>query len=721
MRKIISRLSELLTYDDSRQHIQFVSVFALMALISAFMTVLNYFTGWREALMTATLAFSVLNLLNALLEYFGKEKLRTLPRVLFAVEIITLFTFFVINGQPEGFSTLWAALLPACGLLLYKGYVGSLIAGVQLVILIFLFYFPAGKDLLLYDYNDVFMMRFPVLYTAFFIIGLFFELIRHFTQTELTAARDRYKLANSQIMHVLAEEYASVLGVSLESGKMEVFSGDEYIVPEFVELPFNKAMEFYKLKWVSERYRNEFEQFFRESTIREKLANESSCLLTFTVKINGGERYLQARIVRVPEKDGILKQVVIAFSDTDSYVREQLQIQEDLKIQRTKAEDASRAKTDFLFNMSHDIRTPMNAIMGFSDIAMKNADNPDKVREYLKRVRVSGDMLLSLINDVLDMGRIERGKVTVKEEVTSLDALFSRIKSVTASLAASKEINMSFDLSGTKDKLVCTDTSLVDRILMNLVSNAIKYTNAGGKVQISCVQTGTDSKGIGTYRFMVKDNGVGMSETFQKEMFVEFAREENTTIRGIQGTGLGLPMAKKLTGILGGTIGCISQKDIGTTFTVTLPFRVVDDQNVIVEGSDNPEATYADLSGCRVLLVEDNEMNRDIVICILSDKGMLVETASNGKEAVKMVTDNGPDHYDFVLMDIQMPEMNGFEATRLIRALNPGSGLPIIALSANAFEEDRKKSISSGMNAHVSKPIDVNLLFKTMATYRRKN
>lgn len=709
-----SNWKELMTYDDSRQHVQFMGVFITMAAISGFMTVLNYLTGWRQALMYATLIFSLLNIVNALFEHFEGRKIQKIPRVLFAVEIIVLFTFFVINGQPKGFSTLWTALLPACGLLLYKAGVGSLISGIQFAILVFLFYFPAGQQLLKFEYTDVFMMRFPILYLAFYITGILFELIRHNTQQALKATRDRYKQVNFRIMQVLTDMYKVVVSVDLESGKMEIYSGQDYVLPTHQEMSFYDAIADFSDNKVTDDCREQFKDFFTKESIVKNLKDESSPMLTYSIIMDGETRYFQARVIRIPEESGEIQQFVAAFSDADAYVHEQQQIQQELLTQRIKAKAASKAKTDFLFNMSHDIRTPMNAIIGFTDMAIKEADHPEKVRNVLNKVILSGNMLLSLINDILDMSHIESGKVIITAVPSDMEAIFLNIQSVMADFADSKNIGLSFDVSGIRDRYVYLDKTRVDRILVNLVSNAIKYTASEGKVQVSCEQILSDEKpGYGTFRFSVRDNGIGMSEEFQERMFDEFSREENAMVQGVQGTGLGLPLAKKLTVLMGGSISCESKTGVGSTFTVTLPFKIQEVKSSDAQSSDSHGVDNADVTGKRVLLVEDNELNREITIYILEENGMVVECAVDGSEAVRMVSENGPDHYDFIVMDIQMPVMNGYEASMKIREMYPDSGVPIIALSANAFDEDREKSLASGMNDHVSKPLNIAELLKS--------
>ena len=382
--------------------------------------------------------------------------------------------------------------------------------------------------------------------------------------------------------------------------------------------------------------------------------------------------------------------------------------------QRAKAEAENKAKTDFLFTMSHDIRTPMNAIIGFTNIAKKEIDNKEKVLESLEKVRLSSDILLNLINDVLDMSRIESGKMGLHEGKHELLKVYGSFEPAMSGLAASKDVNLKFSIGEIRDNYVFADGPRFDRVLINIISNAIKYTPAGGFVNVLAEQIEDTVPGYGNYRFTVSDSGIGMSEDFQQHMFEDFAREENAMTSKVQGTGLGLSLAKKLVDLMGGTISCISRQGIGTTFTVVFPFRLQTEADIAEEHAlvqDNKEFSLRDK---KVLLVEDNEFNREIAGEILADEGVLVETAVDGQKAVNKVRERGADYYDFILMDIQMPVMDGYEATRAIHALMPDFKTPIIALSANAFEEDKQKSLAEGMSAHIAKPIDVKVLLETI-------
>ena len=454
--------------------------------------------------------------------------------------------------------------------------------------------------------------------------------------------------------------------------------------------------------------REAFWKATRPDVVRAAIDKDGVYYVNFRTLIDGEETYYQAKFVRDeihPETN-----VIAGFHNVDTETKREMEALEQAKA-------ASRAKTDFLFNMSHDIRTPMNAIIGFTNMAMRDADDPERVRENLKKVQLSGNMLLSLINDILDMSRIESGKATLNEENADVETVFTNIQPVMANLAASKDIDLKFEISNVQNKFVFADTARIDRIMVNLVSNAIKYTEGNGKVRVSFEELTSDKPGLGLYRFMVKDNGIGMSEEFQKQMFEEFAREENSTMSGIQGTGLGLPLAKKLAEMMDGQITCESKRGEGSTFFVTLPLKLQTEEDIAAETISDQRIDTVDFNNKKVLLVEDNELNREIALDILEDEGINVDTAVNGQKAVEMVSEKGVDYYDFVLMDIQMPVMNGYEATKEIRKLYPDSTLPIIALSANAFEEDRQKSIAAGMNDHVAKPIKVDELKAVMSKF----
>ena len=379
------------------------------------------------------------------------------------------------------------------------------------------------------------------------------------------------------------------------------------------------------------------------------------------------------------------------------------------------SESANKAKSTFLFNMSHDIRTPMNAIIGFNNMAISHIDEKETVSNCLKKVGTSSKQLLSLINDVLDMARIEAGAVKCEyEPVDIVDCAEELIDIVKQSVQ--KKLDIETDFSGVEHKFALADCLHINRILTNILSNSVKYTPDGGYVKFSAKETASSREGFYEYDFTIEDNGIGMSEEFLKHIYEEFSREKTSTASGVQGTGLGMAITKRLIDLLGGTIDIWSKLGEGTRTTIHLEMEAADPNKVTEEYSES-DIDEALLKDKKVLLVEDNELNREIAVDILSEEGMIVDTAEDGDIAVEKMKNAEVGQYDIILMDIQMPRMNGYEATKAIRALPDmyASTVPIVAMTANAFEEDKQNAFASGMNGHISKPIDILKLKATIA------
>lgn len=510
------------------------------------------------------------------------------------------------------------------------------------------------------------------------------------------------------------------------------------------------------------------------------------------------------------------------------------------------AERANRAKTTFLNNMSHDIRTPMNAIIGFTALAGAHVDEPELVQDYLAKISTSGQHLLSLINDVLDMSRIESGRVKIEEKEVHLPDVMHDLRTIVNANIVSKNIEFFIDAVDVDNEDILCDKLRLNQVLLNLLSNAVKYTKNGGQIIVRIIQKPGFSNGYATYEFHVKDNGIGMSKEFQKHLFEAITREESATVSGIQGTGLGMAISKNIVDMMGGTISVESEEGKGREYTVSIPFKVLgnsakyevvpqlqgvrvlvadDDsdtaisvsrmvqeigmrsewtlsgkeavlrtrvaveqgdefgayiidwmmpdfngietvrrirkligeskpiiiltaydwadieqeareagvtafcskplfmselrdvlsQSYRVKKEETPAAPYR-FEGKKVLLVEDNLLNREIAQAILQDAGFTVDTADDGDVAVERLQDSKPGEFDLVLMDIQMPKMDGYAATRQIRTLpSDVANVPIVAMTANAFEEDKQKAIRAGMNAHIAKPIEAGRLMETLA------
>ena len=390
---------------------------------------------------------------------------------------------------------------------------------------------------------------------------------------------------------------------------------------------------------------------------------------------------------------------------------EQKNIALQLAVQReTKA---NLAKREFLFNMSHDIRTPMNAIIGFTALAQTHIDDRGQVEDYLKKISVSSQHLLSLINDVLDMSRIESGKVTLEAKPVHLPELVHELRDIIQAVVSKKDLSLTLDTVGVENEDVIADPLRLEQILINVLANAVKFTPDGGQISLWIVQKDTAPAGYADFEFHIKDNGIGMSEEFQKHIFEQFARERTSTVSKIQGTGLGMAITKSLVDMMGGRITVKSGQGKGSEFTISLRFPIGEAKT----GQTPPAAKASAFTGKKLLVVEDNELNLEIASTLLKEAGFEVDTAENGKIAVEKVEAASADRYDLILMDIQMPEMDGYEATRRIRALPDAkkAALPIVAMTANAFEDDRKNALHAGMNGHIAKPLDIQKLFQVLS------
>lgn len=385
-----------------------------------------------------------------------------------------------------------------------------------------------------------------------------------------------------------------------------------------------------------------------------------------------------------------------------------------------EAKNANEAKTRFLFNMSHDIRTPMNAIIGFSELLEKHIDEKDKAIDYLGKIKSSSNFLLSLINYVLEMARIESGKLALKKEVGCVTELIESLTDVFEPGVKKKFITYSCEID-IQHKYVIGDETKVREIFINIIGNSVKYTPEGGKISVSVKEEPFEKENYIAYRIIVEDNGIGMSKEYLPHIFEEFSREHTSTESKVTGTGLGLPIVKSLIDMMGGTIEVESQLGCGTKMNVVLPFELASEKQILEEKQKEKEKISDSILGKRVLLAEDNELNAEIAMTVLKENGLKAERAANGKQCMEMLKKMPEDYYDMILMDIQMPEMDGYEATKRIRNLDDArADIPIVAMTANAFEEDRQKALESGMNAHVSKPVDMNMLFKVMAQILKK-
>lgn len=655
------------------------------------------------------------------------------------------------------------------------------------------------------------------------------------------------------IVAALSRDYLNVFAVNTGEDTAKIVKLDGYVtsgLEKNSQKPFSYTWLVHQ--YIEERVYSEDRQELLEELsvdkVTEKLNSNMEYTGSYRVQIDGTVHNYQFTYVKVEGKrsqEGF--NVLAGFRNIDEIVREEQEQKQALSEALAQAQHANRAKTAFLNNMSHDIRTPMNAIIGFTSLAATHIDSRETVRNYLDKIMTSSKHLLSLINDVLDMSRIESGKVIINEEEASLPEIMHDLKTIVQSDVKAKQFEFYIDTVDVTNETIICDKLRLNQVLLNILSNAMKYTKAGGTVSVRIIQTDSDPDGYASYQFRIKDNGIGMSEEFLKHVFEPFEREQTATVSGIQGTGLGLAITKNIIDMMNGTVEVESEVGKGTEFVVSFRFRTLnqikktehleklenlralivdDDANTCMSISkmlssigmnpdwttqgkeavvrtqfaieeNKPYSTYiidwlmpdmngievvrrirkvigdtatiiiltaydwADieeeakeagvtafcskpiflselhkilvapyteseddigeeseelLKGKRILLVEDNEINQEIAQEILGDAGLVIDIAGDGTEAVDIIKNAEADTYDLILMDIQMPIMDGYEATRQIRALeDPArSSVPIVAMTANAFDEDRQKAIEVGMNGHLAKPIDILKLMETL-------
>lgn len=383
------------------------------------------------------------------------------------------------------------------------------------------------------------------------------------------------------------------------------------------------------------------------------------------------------------------------------------------------AEAANKAKSAFLFNMSHDIRTPMNAIIGYAELSRNHLHEPDKLSEYLSNIRTCGQKMLSIIDNILEIARIENNQIVLEESICNIEESFDSCIVMFNTAVQEKHQTITVHKQ-VANPYVYIDSSHLSEIVLNVISNAIKYTGQNGKIDCCLTQKPHEDADWCYMEISIADNGIGMSEEFQAHIFESFSREHSSTISGIEGTGLGMGIVKNLVDLMHGMIEIQSSPGKGSTFTICIPCRTArkEEAEPRKSSSDRPQKT---LAGKRILLAEDNDLNAEIAIELLSEEGLLVDRVSNGVACVEKLEKVAPDFYDLILMDIQMPVMNGYDATRKIRQLEDPfrSSIPIIAMTANAFAEDRQKALFVGMNDHVAKPVDMNVLIPVLEKHIR--
>ncbi|MDE6557489.1 MAG: response regulator [Clostridia bacterium] len=541
----------------------------------------------------------------------------------------------------------------------------------------------------------------------------------------LTTEQSNKKMGEQlAIVEALSRDYANVYAIDEKRGTARVLKLEGYVA-EGLEKDSTKEYDYAAIlkDYIGNRVysedRQEMTQALALDTVVNKLNSDDEYSGSYRITDNGAIHHYQYTYLKLADNEqGQGGFILVGFRNIDEVIKKEQEQKNVLSEALAQAQYANKSKTTFLNSMSHDIRTPMNAIIGFTNLAVTHIDNKEQVQDYLGKIITSSNHLLSLINDVLDMSRIESGKVKIEEKEVSLPEVMNDLKTIVQADVKAKKLKLQM-VTDLKDETVISDKLRLNQVLLNILSNAMKYTKPGGSVSVRVVQTADAPEGCASYEFSVKDTGIGMSPEFLQHVFEPFEREQTSTVSGIQGTGLGLAITKNIVDMMGGTISVESEVGKGSEFTVKFCFKVAEKsaEELWAEQKAAEEKKELNFEGKRLLLVEDNELNQEIAKTILEIAGFVIDTANDGSVAVEQMKKMPAGTYDLILMDVQMPIMNGYEATRAIRALDDPAkaATPIVAMTANAFEEDRKAALDSGMNGFAAKPIEIDKLMATLA------
>ena len=522
--------------------------------------------------------------------------------------------------------------------------------------------------------------------------------------------------AKDQILSDITKTlYGYNLTLNLKTGRYSLIIGTG--MKQFIKI-FEATDEYelayrQKLACVTDDFKNAFENFSSISALRKR-KNETGCIgnLEYSVNAENGIEWHEINIFLGSDENGNPIANILGRDITEAHDRA------DTKAQLRIATAANEAKSAFLFNMSHDIRTPMNAIIGFTELLGKHLDDKELAKVYIKKIQTSNEFLLSLINNVLEMARIESGKTTIDETYWTAQDFNDTLFFLFESQMKAKGIEFVRTINVVHNEVLCDEIKLRE-IFLNILSNALKYTPSGGKVSMELSELPSENPDIALYQTVIQDSGIGMSQEFLPHIFEEFTRERSSTESRVNGTGLGMAIVKKLVNLLGGFLQVESQIGKGTKFTVVLPHRITSKKSISCSDGKSSEINIESFKGKRILLAEDNELNAEIAISILEEAGFEIEHACDGIICVDMLEKAHQTYYDLILMDIQMPNMDGYKATQTIRKFQnrKKAEIPIIAMTANAFEEDRRNAIKAGMNGHISKPINVETLMQTLSEF----
>lgn len=518
----------------------------------------------------------------------------------------------------------------------------------------------------------------------------------------------------------LASEYNQLFVVNLDTAEFEVYI-DGNLTPKNL-MPGRNDLPFYEgfvdaMKFLS--HPDDLEKMLKFSNrdyITECLKGRKRYTTRFRC-LSFDKRYIWVDliIIKFDPIDQPPTRISLGYVNTDAEVAAENARQKVLKEALERAEKANNAKTEFLSNMSHDIRTPMNAILGFARLMEKQVDNPAVVSDYLRKILFSGEYLLTIINNILDLASIDSGKIHLDEGFMDVFGASSSMDAIIEGELKRKKISI-IPTANIQHRYVFADSARLRQIMVNLLSNAVKYSREGGHIHLDFSEIPCEREGYATYVTTVSDDGIGMSKEFQEKVFDSFTRERNTTDSGISGTGLGMAIVKRLVDLMGGKIEMESEIGMGTTFRIINTHKIIDSPENFLKKNKEQVEENVDFTGYRILLAEDNELNAEIAKSILEDLGLVVEHVADGIACIDALNKKEVDYYNLILMDVQMPNMDGYTATRAIRNMDNRlkANIPIIAMTANAFDGDKQKALEAGMDGHLAKPIDINQLIQCL-------
>ena len=529
------------------------------------------------------------------------------------------------------------------------------------------------------------------------------------------------EMQNQAVMNALGQDFSVIFLTDLRQDTIELIRGmeDTHIGRklEDVHYRYSEWIRYACEHLVHEADREEMAVLLSPSRLEEELLRHKMYSVRCHVRPNpAGNEYFEVRAV-LSQQDEDHFEVIIGHRALDQIIHEERKKQQQLEEALRQVELANKAKSTFLFNMSHDIRTPMNAIIGYADLASRHSDDPAKLKNYMENIQVCGQNLLMLLNNVLDLARIENDKTEIEYSVSDIEKDFRNCIAIFQNQADSKGQT----LMVTTQLLypyVYADIPHLTEVCTNLVSNAVKYTGACGTICCDITQKPGEKEGWCNTVITVADNGIGMSQEFQKHIFEPFERERTSTVSKVEGSGIGMGIVKKLVGLMSGTVEVESKIGVGSTFTVTIPSRIASQEETQAKRETTPSDEKS-LCGVKILLTEDNDLNAEIATELLREEGCAVDRAKDGVECVDMLEKAANGTYRLILMDIQMPVMNGYDAAKKIRQMDDPqkADIPIIAMTANAFSEDKQAALDAGMNDHVAKPINMNILVPTIQKY----